>query len=369
MKATCEREKLAHAFLMAASVAAARSPKPILENVKLEVGENTATVMATDLEVGIRIDVPGFTIEAPGQVVLPIKRVGLILRESSSEMLSISSDGGKTLIKGDRSEFNLPTQNPDEFPEVESFHDEAFHQLPARFVREMIHRTAFATEAESSRYALGGVLIELTEDGITGVGTDGRRLARQEGPAESVGGHQTERNTVLPTKALQLMERALADNEENIQIAAHENKVLVKSQRTVITMQLVEGRYPRWREVFPDETNMTDVEMVVGPFHSAVRQAAIVTTSDRRGVDFTFGPGRLTMAAHGAEMGESRVELPIPYEGAEVPIKLDPNYVSDFLRVLDPDQTFTLTMRDAESAVVCRTADGYAYVIMPLSRK
>ena len=369
MKAICEREKLAHAFLMAASVAASRSPKPILENVKLEVGEETATVMATDLEVGIRIDVPGITVEAPGQVVLPIKRVGLILRESSDERISISSDGGKTLVKGDRSEFQLPTQNPDEFPVVESFHDEAFHQLPARFVREMIHRTAFATEAESSRYALGGILIELTENSITGVGTDGRRLARQEGPAESVGGHQTQQNTVLPTKALQLMERALADNEENVQIAVHENRVVVKSQRTVITTQLVEGRYPKWRDVFPDESNMIGMEMVVGPFHSAVRQAAIVTTNDRRGVDFTFTQGRLTLAAHGAEMGESRVELPIPYEGAEIPIKLDPGYVSDFLRVLDPDQTFTLTMRDAESPVVCRTADGYAYVIMPLSRK
>ena len=369
MKATCEREKLAHAFLMAASVAATRSPKPILENVKLEVGEETATVMATDLEVGIRIDVPGITVEAPGNVVLPIKRVGLILRESSDEKLSIGSDGGKTFIKGDRSEFQLPTQNPDEFPAVEAFNDESYHQLPARFVREMIRRTVFATEAESSRYALGGVLVELTEDGITGVGTDGRRLARQEGPAESVGGHKTTQNTVLPSKALQLMERALADNEENVQIAAHENKVVVKSQRTVITTNLVEGRYPRWRDVFPDQANMIGMEMAVGPFHSAVRQAAIVTTNDRRGVDFTFSQGRLTLAAHGAEMGESRVELPIPYDGPDVPIKLDPNYVSDFLRVLDPDQTFTLTLRDAESAVVCSTADGYAYVIMPLSRK
>jgi len=369
MKATCEREKLAHAFLMAASVTTARSPKPILENVKLEVGENTATVMATDLEVGIRIEVPGFTVEAPGQVVLPIKRVGLILRESSDEKLSIASDGGKTLIKGDRSEFQLPTQNPDEFPLVGSFDDEAYHQLPARFIREMIHRTVFATETESSRYALGGILMELTEKNITGVGTDGRRLARQEGPAESVRGHETRQNTVLPTKALQLMERALADNEENVQIAAHENKVVVKSQRTVITTSLVEGRYPKWSDVFPDETSMVSIDMVVGPFHSAVRQAAIVTTNDRRGVDFTFSQGRLTLAAHGAEMGESRIELPIPYDGPEVPIKLDPNYVSDFLRVLDPDQSFTLTMRDAESAVVCRTADGYAYVIMPLSRK
>jgi len=109
--------------------------------------------------------------------------------------------------------------------------------------------------------------------------------------------------------------------------------------------------------------------MTVGPFHSAVRQAAIVTTEEHRGVDFTFGDGKITLAGHGAEMGEAHIELPIAYEGPEVLVRLDPRFVSDFLRVLEPDQTFTLHLRDSESAVVCTTGDGYGYVIMPLSQE
>ena len=79
------------------------------------------------------------------------------------------------------------------------------------------------------------------------------------------------------------------------------------------------------------------------------------------------GPGKIVMAGHGAEMGESLVELPIAYEGPEIHVKLDPRFVSDFLKVLDLEQTFTLQLRDAESAVVCHTDDGYSYIIMPLS--
>ena len=67
--------------------------------------------------------------------------------------------------------------------------------MPARFFREVVRRTVFATDNESSRYALGGVLLELTADEITAVATDGRRLARQEGPAKSVGGHAVGRAT------------------------------------------------------------------------------------------------------------------------------------------------------------------------------
>ena len=100
----------------------------------------------------------------------------------------------------------------------------------------------------------------------------------------------------------------------------------------------------------------------------AVRQAAIVTSEERRGVEFTFGNGKAVLAAHGAEFGESRVELPIAYEGTEVSVSLDPRYLNDFLKVLEPETTFMIQLRDAESAAVCNTDDGYRYVIMPLAR-
>ncbi len=370
MKATCERDKLLHAFQMAASVAPARSPKPILQNVKLEVTADGAILMGTDLEVGIRIEVPGFTVEAPGKVVLPRDRFGKILTESSDEQLAMESDGRKVMVRGQRSEFQLPSENPDEFPDVIAFEEKKFHEMPARFFREVVRRTVYATDNESSRYALGGVLLELTDKGLTAVATDGRRLTRQEGPAKSVGGHTTGDNTtIIPTRAMQLIERALADNEDNIQLTARENDVLVHSGRSTIYSRLVEGRFPKWRDVFPRREGMAKIDLTVGPFYAAVRQAAIVTSDERRGVDFNFGGGKIVLAGHGAELGESHIELPIAYDGADIGITLDPRYLNDFLKVLDPEQNFTIELRDAESAAVCATEDGYAYVLMPLARE
>jgi DNA polymerase-3 subunit beta len=369
MKATCEREKLLHAFQTAAGVAPTRSPKPILQNVKLEATQDCAMLTATDLDVGIRIEVPGFEVSAPGNVVLPISRFGPILRESSDEKLSIENDGRSTLVRGQRSEFRLPSENPDEFPQVSIFQEEKYHEMPARFFREIVRRTAFATDNESSRYALGGVLLELSEDKIVAVGTDGRRLAKQEGPAKSVGGHATGDNTtIVPTRAMQLLDRAIGDNEGDVQLAARGNDVLVRSGRSTIYSRLVEGRFPRWRDVFPRRENATRIELTAGQFHAAVRQAAIVSSEERRGVDFSFGEGKAVLSCHGAELGEAHVELPIAYDGPVKPITLDPRFVSDFLKVLNPDQTFTLELQDSESAAVCITDDGYSYVIMPLAR-
>jgi DNA polymerase III subunit beta len=369
MKVTCEREKLLHAFQTAASVAPTRSPKPILQNLKLEVSQDKAMLMGTDLEVGIRMEVPGICVEAPGTLILPISRFLSILRESSDEKLNVESDGRKTLVRGARSEFQLPSENPDEFPVIVAFEEEKYHEMPARLFREVVRRTVFATDNESSRYALGGVLMEMTPDKVTAVATDGRRLARQECPATAVAEHQTgDRTTIIPSRAMQLLDRALGDSEDNIQLAARENDVLARCGRTTIYSRLVEGRFPKWRDVFPRRENTIKVQLTVGPFWAAVRQAAIVTSEERRGVGFTFGDCKLTLAAHGAEYGESHVEMPIAYDGAEVPITLDPRYLNDFLRVLEPDANLTLELRDAESAAVIYSEDGYAYVIMPLAR-
>jgi DNA polymerase-3 subunit beta len=167
---------------------------------------------------------------------------------------------------------------------------------------------------------------------------------------------------------MQLLERALAEDASEIQIAFRQNDILVKSPRATIYSRLLEGRFPRWRDVFPRRERSVKVEMLVGPLLAAVRQAAIVTSEESRGVDFTFGDGTLVLAGQTAEVGQSRVELPISYAGEAITITLDPRFVVDFLKVLEAEKSFTLDLQDSDAAAVCTTDDGYGYVIMPLAR-
>jgi DNA polymerase-3 subunit beta len=369
MKVTCERDKLLAAFQIAASVAPARSPKPILSNVKLEASKDGAVLTATDLEVGVRVQAAGVTVEAEGTCLLSVSRFGSILRESGDSILKIETDGRGTIVRGERSEFRLLAENPDEYPAVAQFTDTAYWELPARLLRELVRRTVFATDNESSRYALGGVLIEFNNGKITAVGTDGRRLAVMEGPAQAIGGYKgSDSPTIIPTRAMQLIEKTITDADAEVQVVARANDVLVRTSRATIYSRLVEGRFPKWRDVFPKRDGVQRISMSVGPSFSAVRQAAIVTSEESRGVDLTFAEGKAVLAARGAETGQSRIELPIAYDGPSITIALDPRYLTDFFRVLDADKTFTLELKDSDSAAVCSTDDGYGYVIMPLAR-
>ena len=370
MKIKIDRESFQKIFQLASAVAPLRSPKPILQNVKLEVTPDGTKLTATDMEVGVCLTVPDVEVEVPGSAIISVLRLNMILRESTDDILRIDASPEKTLITGKSSRYELSAQNPDEFPEVADFQEKDYIQIRAGVFKEMIRRTLFATDAESSRYALGGVLLEIDRDTMTAVGTDGRRLAKMEGAIEVIGqppmGGAT---TIVPSRAMQLIERSLPDDETPIQLAARTNDLLLKEPAGVFYTRLVEGRFPKWRDILPKRQQTNRIDIPVGPMYTALRQAAVVASDESRGVDFTFKDNSLVLSNRTADIGQSRVEMPVPFNTGELTITLDHRYVADFLRVLQPDKVFTFDIEDSEQAAYCVTDDNYGYVIMPLSRE
>ncbi len=369
MKISFARSSFQHAFSIAAAVTSPRSPKDVLANVKIDVGSEKATLMATDMEAGIRIDLENVEIFTPGKALLPVGRFANILRETSDDRLSLALTEKSLDINGLNSEFHLPNANPDTFPTIAPFEEQSYYEVEARLFRELVRRTVFATDVESTRYALGGVLLDMSDETITAVATDGRRLARMQGSGKRVGDFSTANsNTIVPVKTLSLMEKSITDQDQVVQIAVRQNDILVRTGRCMIYSRLVEGRYPNWRQVIPSRTDGYKVGSICGPFHTAVRQASIVADQESRGVNFDFTSGNVVIQALTAEVGESRIELPVSYDGPDIKMTLSSQFVSDFFRVLEPDKTFSIDISSDEDPAIFSTDDGYLNVVMPMAR-
>jgi DNA polymerase-3 subunit beta len=368
MKLFCHRPTFTAAMQLVSGVVPTRTPKDILKNVKLVAEDGIVTLIATDQEIGIRYEVPGVEADTGGEILLPTNRIISILRELQDDGVTIEATSDKIRIAAGQSEFNLAAADPAEFPPVASFDGDQWYTVPGKSLKEMIRRTAFATDVESTRYALGGLLLEIDDVRITMAATDSRRLAVVESTITAHGGVQPPVSSpVVPTKAMTLVERTITDDEADVDISVRANEVLIRCGRATIYSRLVEGRFPRYADVIPKESKK-QVELLTAPFHGAIRQAQIVTNEESRGVDFNFADGTLTLISKAAEIGESKVELPINFEGDEITITFDPRYVAEFLRVLDPEKPITLHLIDGENAAVFKTDDNYTYVIMPLSR-
>lgn len=368
MKLNCHRPSLSSAFSTVSVIVPARSPKEILRNLKLQVGSGKATLVGTDQEVGIRCEIAGVETDSAGEVLLPKDRMIAILRELTEESVSLEVTEKALWVRSGHSEFRLSAEDPAEFPPVQEFDATSYHVVSAASLKEMIRRTVFATDVESTRYALGGVLMEFVGDKLTMAATDSRRLAVVSTVCSTVGTVEPRTtHPVVPTKALTLIERSISESEQDVYIAVYPNSVLVKVGSSTIYSRLVEGRFPRYADVIPSSSNVV-VDVVSGSFASVVRQAMIVTNEESRGVDFAFMTGVLRLQSVAADVGESKVELPISYDGETITITFDPRYIVDFLKILDASTSVKVHLTDGDSAAVLKTDDGYVYVIMPLAR-
>ncbi len=368
MQLTCDRALFSAAFQTAASAVPARTPKDVLRNVYMHLGTGGVELVGTDQEVAIRYGVEGVTTTSTGEVLLPTARVNSILRELQDEQFEIVVEEQSLLIKAASAEFRLSSEDPRDFPPVPEFDATDYFRIPAAVFRQIIRRTSFATDVESTRYALGGLLLEFDDGKVTVAATDSRRLAVATAACETEGSPKApEKTTVVPTRAMALLERSIDASAEFVDVAVRENDVLMRSGRCVIYSRLVEGRFPKYRDVIP-ASGAVSIMQTAGPFHSAVRQAQIVTDEESRGVDFVFADSKLTMSSRAQDVGESKIEVPIEYDHEEIRITFDPRYVADFLKVLAPETLVELQLTSAEHAAVFRVEDSYTYVIMPLSQ-
>lgn len=370
MKAICPREGLLSACQIAGAAVASREVKPILSNLKAIAGPNGCTLLATDLDLSIRLEVRSVRVEEAGEAILPAAKLTAILRESTDEELVLEASADATIIRGQFNEFEMPGEDPANFPDVPSFTDDTYHELQAGALRELIRRTIFSVdkkEGSHHRYALHGVLWEVADGRLKLIGTDGRRLALAAGTCTSHGAADSKGQThVVPTKAMGLLERLLQDAGEAVRFSLRNNEAVFKTERATITTRLVEGRFPNYRDVVP-EKHPIKITLDLLRFQTAVRQAKIMTEDESKRVTFTFGKKKLTLNAQGADTGRAKVELPIEYEGKDLSINFDPEFLIEMVRVLPSDAPLTVELADKDKPALFKSGPDYLYVVVPLT--
>ncbi len=368
MNITCDLASLKAAFHIVAPFSFARSPKAVLQNVKLECpASGSVSLTATDMETGVVLVVAGVTVHKPGTILLPVANFSSILRESSGDSITISASDKLIEVVCNRSRFKMPVTSTDDFPALPMPDLDKYHAIDAEALNECIQRTEFATDPQSSRYALGGLLFDLRENKAFIVATDGRRLAKCEAKARSVNGHRTS-ESIVRGESIKLIARALSGVKGEVKLFVRSNECFIVTEQATFYARLLEGRFPKWRDVFPNFPSCVKVDVDCGQLHSGLRQAAIMTNKESRGISFRLSSAGLTLESNTAEVGQSNVEVPVTYTGESIHVDLDYRFVTDFLKVLENDSKVTFEIEGPESAVVLHSGDNYSYVVMPLTR-
>lgn len=371
MKAACDRATLTRGVQVASGVVAPRSPKPALGCIKMEVQGNRMTLLATDLEVGIRIDLDKVEVREPGMGLVPADRFHAILRELETDTVEISSTDQETRIDAPRAHFTVLGDNPADFPQVPEFTEEGAFSVAADELLSLTERTLFATAKENTRYALNGVLWEVDEGTLTLVSTDGRRLSLARGKCK--GGPKEKKTAIVPSKAMQLMERCLTDvgdAKATVRVVIGEKDILLEvppadgGRRTVYS-RLVDGHFPKYDDVIPKDFDRK-ATLKTAEFLAAVRKAALLTNEESRGVMLKFSASELVITSHTPEMGEAEIRMGLTYEGEPLEIGFNPQYLMDAAKVIDAED-MVFNLKGSSKPGVVTEGRMFTHVVMPVS--
>ncbi len=366
MKVICNRGALLEALLVAGNVVATRTPKPVLQCVKLTAQNDRLTLAATDLEVAIRYSDNQVQIDQPGEVLLPADKLRDIVRESADDTLAIEVSGTEATIKGQDSLFKIYTQNAAEFPPVPDFEGEAQFEVAAGHLKQLIAQTLFAAAKESTRYAFNGVLVNAKAKKLNLVATDGRRLAQAKGDLTNSNNLDKDGvKAIIPAKALQLVDKLLDDPEEIVGFQIRESQVIFHTSSATLTSNLVEGQFPPYEDVIPKDTDKK-MTAATADFLSAIRRAALLTTEESKGVRLAFSKKGLILTSRSPESGEATVNFACKYEGTDVEIGFNPTFLVEALKVVDSDEV-TLEMTAPNRPGLLKSGGSFVYVIMPVN--
>jgi DNA polymerase-3 subunit beta len=366
MKVICNHGALLEALNVASSVVAARTPKPVLQCVKLTAADNALIVAATDLEVAIRFRDEQVQVEKAGEALLPADKLRDIIRESIDDTLSIEVSGDSADIRGQDSHFKIFTQNPADFPPVPDFQGDADFEIAAGSLKQLVGQTLFAAARESTRYAFNGVLVVAKAKKISLISTDGRRLAMAKG--DLAGGDKLDKEgkkAIVPAKALQLLDKLLDDRQETVGVQIRENQVIFRTASATLTSNLVEGQFPPYEDVIPKDTDKK-MTAATADFLSAVRRGSLLTTEESKGVRLAFGKKGMVLTSKSPEAGEATINFACKFDGADIEIGFNPQFLADALRVVDADE-ISLELTAPNRPGLLKGGPNFLYVIMPVN--
>ena len=366
MKFTCERDELVKALGAVSGVVAAKGIHPVYESVEIIATSDGLEILGTDLEIAMRVRVStaaSVTIEQPGTAVVPAQRLVSICRELPKGSVTIARDADQRecTISAGRGRFKLHGQSPEDFPEIPVVEDTTSVVLEPGTLRNLIRLTAFAAARERMRYALNGVLVRVEGGTIEFVATDGRRLARATAPVGT--GATGDFHAIIPTKGLQQLDKSLSDADTEVRLSVSGNHLCGRTERVSVISRLVEGSFPNYRDVIPENCKQ---KAIIGRalFASSLKRASLVTSREMQSVKLHFAEGLLTVSAQSAD-GSAEEVVECDFGGTEESVGFNPEFLLDALNILG-GETVQFEWNDRKSPGKV-TEGGYVYVVMPVS--
>jgi len=374
MRVSILQDQLARGLSIVSKAVDTRPTLPVLANVLLATEDARLKLSATNLEMSITTYI-GAKVDRPGAITLPSKTFTELVSNLSPERVDLLLDEATQTVnvRCGMTNSNIKGISAGEFPPVPEIAEPDI-VLPAKLLKEMINQTVFATAKEDNRPILTGLYIRFEDDTMTIASADGYRLAVRTAHLEE--NFREPRTLVVPAKTMSELARIIGDEDKEVGITLPGDRDLVMFyyESTVISSQLLEGKFPDFGAIIP-KSYSTAMTVYTTDLLRACKRAEIFARdsnfSARIFVKPAQGPtepGEVTVVGKSAERGDNEGMIDAAVEGDGLEVAFNIRYLIDVLNVM-PDERVIIESNGSAHPGVIRpeNRNDFVCVIMPMS--
>jgi len=364
VKLQVERDHLAEAVAWTARALPARPTAPVLAGMRLHAGAEL-TLSTFDYEVSAQATVPVITDEE-GAVLVSGRLLAEIVRSLPAKPVELTTDGSRVTLKCGSATFTLVLLPEEEYPTLPEM-PPLTGSVGSDALASAIAQVAIAAGRDDTLPALTGIRIEIVGDRLTLVATDRYRLAVRELRWNPAAQPDLDTAVLVPARVLGDTARALTSGAEVSISLGGDSLIGFAGAGRQTTTRLLSGEYPKYQSLLPSEFSAT-AELPAAPFAEAVKRVALVAERNTP-VRLAFSAGQLVLEAGASEDAQAVEVLEAAFDGEDLQIAFNPQYLLDGIGALDSDMARISFTSPTKPAVVTGKSEGdpdYRYVLMPI---
>jgi len=364
MKFIINREDLLAPLQQIVSVIEKRQTMPILSNVLLVVEKDLICLTGTDLEIQIIAKIPTHS-ATPGAITVPARKfldICRLLPNGAEIKFELQND--KVKILSNRSRFSLNCLSADNYPEFSEAELSHSFFISSSNLKKSLDKTLFCMANQDVRYYLNGLMLNISNNKIKLVASDGHRLSIYEDNLDQDTGYEA--RIILPRKGAIELNRLLDDPELELQVYFSTNNIRIIINNLIFSAKLVDSKYPDFSKVFKQEF-ISPIHIQKTALKEALTRVAILSNEKFKGVTLDITNNSLRISTHNPEHDEAEEEIVIDYTGPALSIAFNSQYLLDAVSNLDSEFA-VLTIATNGSSCFIDEPDQctYKFIVMPM---
>ena len=366
MKIECIKDQLEEALNKANKIAGKNITLPVLSGLYLDARQNSLSIKATNLDLGISIALPVRVVE-PGIVVVPAhiisSFISSLLKDRSitigtkNQVLEIKTSATKTSIK------TLPSED---FPIISEIEDDKAFLIPVRDLVFGIRSVIYAAAVGSIKPELSSVSITHEGEFLVFAATDSFRLAEKKIRVKKAPHFK---QILVPQKnALEII-KIFDKGEEEISISIKEHQMALRSQNIYLTSRIVEGNFPDYRQIVPKEITSKAILLKQDLTNSLKTSLIFSDTFNQLTLKLSPKAKSFEIESKNSTVGENVYAVESVLEGDDISINVNHRYFTDCFQSIATDNISLSFNGQAKPIVIQGVGDtSFLYLVMPMNQ-